>query len=118
MQKTLELFNKSGIIKKHTILEIKYSKTAQYLKARVELKNGDILQVKEYISSIEHLYSYHWQKENGDLIIRWDNSPHHRHIATFPHHKHSPDLEESYETAFKDVISFISKNIKKKNKKD
>lgn len=59
MLKTLELFNKSGIIKKHTLLEIKYSTSAQYLKARVELKNGDILNVKEYISSTEHLYSYH-----------------------------------------------------------
>ncbi len=113
MQKTLKLFNKSGIIKKHTILEIKYSTSAQYLKARVELKNGDILHVKEYISSTEHLYSYHWQKENGDLIIRWDNSPHHRHLLTFPHHKHSPDLEESYETTFKDVIKVISKILKK-----
>ena len=113
MQKILKLFNKSGIIKTHTLLELKYSTSTQYLKARLELKNGDLLHVKEYISSTEHLYSYHWQKENGDLIIRWDNSPHHRHLPTFPHHKHGPDLEESYETTFEDVIKVISKILKK-----
>ena len=88
MQKTLELFKKSRIIKKHTVLDYKSSSKAQYLKAKVELKNGD-------------------------LIIRWDNSPHHKSLTTFPHHKHSPDLEESYETTFKDVIKVIKKIMKK-----
>ena len=77
------------------------------------LELRDLLFIKEYISSTEHLYSYHWQKENGDLIIRWDNSPHHKSLITFPHHKHSPDLEESYETTFKDVIKVIKKIMKK-----
>jgi len=49
MQKILKLFNKSGIIKKHTLLEIKYGTSTQFLKARLELKNGDLLHVKEYI---------------------------------------------------------------------
>ena len=43
MQKTLELFKKSRIIKKYTILEYKFSSKAQYLKAKVELKNSDLL---------------------------------------------------------------------------
>ena len=113
MQKTLELFKKSRIIKKHTILDYKSSSEAQYLKAKVELKNGDLLFLKEYISSTEHLYSYHWQKINGDLIIRWDNSPHHKSLATFPHHKHCPDLKESYETTLEDVIKVIKKIMEK-----
>ena len=112
MQKTLKLFKKSRIIKKYTILDYKAISKVQYLKAKLELKNGDSLFVKEYISSIEHLYSYHWQKANGDLIIRWDNSPHHNSLTTFPHHKHSPDLEESYETTFKDVIKVIETIMK------
>ena len=111
MQKILKLFKESGIIKEHTILEYKSNSSAQYLKVKIELKNGDFLHLKEYISSPEHLYSYHWQKPNGDLTIKWDNSPHHKHISTFPHHKHCPDLEESYETTFKVVLEVITKNL-------
>lgn len=115
MQKILKLFKKSRIIKKHTILDYKSSSKAQYLKAKVELKNGDLLFIKEYISSTEHLYSYHWQEANGDLIIRWDNSPHHNELKTFPHHKHTPDLSESNETTMKDVFRIIKKEMKREN---
>ena len=47
MQKTLELFKKSRIIKKHTVLDYKSSSKAQYIKAKLELKNRDILFLKE-----------------------------------------------------------------------
>ena len=33
-------------------------------------------------------YSYHYQSSDGTLIFRYDNAPHHRHVSTFPHHKH------------------------------
>jgi hypothetical protein len=33
-------------------------------------------------------YSYHWQKEDGQLIKRWDNAAHHPEIITYPHHLH------------------------------
>lgn len=31
-------------------------------------------------------YSFHWQREGK--IIRFDNSPHHRNLETFPDHMH------------------------------
>lgn len=34
-------------------------------------------------------YSYHYQDCRGNLRFRYDMAPHHREIATFPHHKHS-----------------------------
>lgn len=34
-------------------------------------------------------YSYHWQTEQGSLIKRWDNAPHHPEITTTPHHLHT-----------------------------
>lgn len=33
-------------------------------------------------------YSYHWARENGDCIKRWDNTPHHPELASFPYHVH------------------------------
>lgn len=34
------------------------------------------------------MYAYHYQKADGSLIFRYDNTAHHRSVATFPHHKH------------------------------
>jgi len=48
-------------------------------------------------------YKFHYQDEDGNLIFRYDNSPHHPHLSTFPAHKHigntvveaePPDLNE------------------------
>lgn len=57
-----------------------------------------LLHVKEYNDINERNYSFHWQKSNGELIIRWDNAPHHKHLENYPHHKHTADrVEESKE---------------------
>jgi hypothetical protein len=33
-------------------------------------------------------YVYHYQDAGDRLVFRYDNSPHHPEILTFPHHKH------------------------------
>jgi hypothetical protein len=66
------------------------------------------------LKETDYLYSYHWQDSNGILRIRWDNSPHHRQIRTFPHHKHTPELEESYEVCFEDILRTIEGRIKER----
>lgn len=48
-------------------------------------------------------YKFHYQDKDGNLIFRYDNSPHYPHLSTFPAHKHigstvveaePPDLNE------------------------
>jgi hypothetical protein len=34
------------------------------------------------------MYSYHYQDASGQLIFRYDDTPHHTEIDSFPHHKH------------------------------
>jgi hypothetical protein len=33
-------------------------------------------------------YRFHYQDAHQTLIFRYDDAPHHPHLATFPHHKH------------------------------
>ncbi len=33
-------------------------------------------------------YRYHYQDESADLILRYDNAPHHPETSTHPDHKH------------------------------
>ena len=56
-----------------------------------------------------YFYSYHWQDSDGSLRIRWDNSPHHKNLRTFPDHKHSPQLEESKEMSLEKALDEIRK---------
>ena len=109
MQKIFNLFKKSRIVKTYQILDYKVGQGFFYYKAKLELINSTNLFIREYISSTEHIYSYHWQDMNEKLIIRWDNSPHHKNLKTFPHHKHTPEIEESYETNVNDLTKYIEK---------
>lgn len=38
-------------------------------------------------------YRFHVRLTEGTCLFRYDNSPHHREISTFPHHKHVGPLE-------------------------
>ncbi len=97
MLRTLDLLKSRKIIEKSELLDFKQGKGFYYLRIKAILKEGSELHIREYVSENKYLYSYHWQDNEGQLIIRWDNSPHHRHLRTFPHHKHTPDIEESQE---------------------
>ncbi len=113
MQKILKSFRESKIIKNHTVIDFNSGRDFFYYKAKLELINDDFLYIKEYTSSKEHIYSYHWQNNEGKLIIRWDNSPHHKSLKTYSHHKHTPDVEESNETNMYDVLKYIERVIVK-----
>jgi predicted AAA+ superfamily ATPase len=36
----------------------------------------------------ERKYSYHWQNELKECLVRCDNAQHHQEISTYPFHKH------------------------------
>jgi hypothetical protein len=63
---------------------------------RLMLQDGSMLEVFEYFRLVRGAvivgkYSYHWQDAAGRLRRRWDNAPHHRDVATQPHHVHDGD---------------------------
>jgi hypothetical protein len=52
--------------------------------------------IAEHLESVKALlltdsivtYSYHWADPQGNLIRRWDNTPHFPGLPGFPHHIH------------------------------
>jgi len=60
---------------------------------RLTLQSGDMLEMFERFA-VRHYqvnvtkYSFHWQKPDGQLVMRWDNAAHHPEISTYPHHRH------------------------------
>ena len=112
MLRRLQLLESSSVIEKFDILDFKQGEGFCFLKIKAILKNGNELHIREYVSENEYSYSYQWQDSEGRLITRWDNSPHYRHLNTFPHHKHTPDIEESRETNIEEVLKVIEERLK------
>lgn len=113
MLKMLELLKSSEVVKSHELLDFKHGKGFNFLKVKALLVDNSQLYVREYVSEGERIYSYHWQDADGKLRIRWDNAPHRPEMKTFPHHKHTPEVEESEEISIEDVLRVISNKMKK-----
>lgn len=61
-----------------------------FIRFKMNLVDGSEIHVFEYVTmKLEKLdYSYHLQDKNKDLIVRWDNAPHHPELENYPHHFH------------------------------
>jgi len=59
------------------------------------------------------MYAYHYQKADGTLIFRYDNTAHHKSSSTFPHHKHitRADIESSDNPSLEQVLREIEEMI-------
>ncbi len=56
------------------------------------LGDGSRLHFRELVNLedqvVRLMYSYHYQDAAGQLIFRYDDTPHHTELNGFPHHKH------------------------------
>lgn len=83
-----------------------------YYRLKLSLLGGSTLFVREYVDEAGRDYSFHWQDQHSAIIARWDNAPHHRHLATFPHHKHTAEgVVESTELSLSDVLAEIANSL-------
>lgn len=114
MLRELELLDGSPVVKSYEILDYKEGESFYFLKIKAVLVDGSVLHIREFVSEEEYNYSFQWQR-NGNLIIRWDNAPHHRGIETFPHHKHvgsKDNVQPSKEISLEDILGIIEEKIK------
>jgi len=113
--KILELLNKSRIVDSYEIQDFRQGSDFYYIKVRAGLHNKTFLYIRQYVSNDEYSYSFHWQDENGLLIIRWDNAPHHKQIQTYPHHKHLGEkILASDEMTLEGVLEYINTFLEKR----
>lgn len=79
-------------ILRRSIRDTELEKVLNY-RYRVMLVDGGLVEMTERILEARGVlevtrYRHHWQDDNGQLIKRWDNAPHHPEVDTFPHHLH------------------------------
>jgi hypothetical protein len=54
-------------------------------------KDGSDFHFTELFLEKGRRYRFHYMDENKNLILRWDDAPHHKNLKTFPYHIHFPD---------------------------
>jgi len=91
--------------------------TRMNLRVRIRFEHNELLEFNEAVvvddeDRLTHLgYRYHFQDKKNQTIFRYDNTPHHPDIESFPHHKHTentivsvykkPSIPEVIEEALK-----------------
>ena len=113
MTSETEIFNwldNSQTVSRYEVLDFQEDNESYLLKLKIEFTDKSELFTRESIKRNLRKYSFHWQSEDGLLIIRWDNADHHRELATFPHHRHEQNEDnvmENKEVALIDILKFI-----------
>lgn len=82
---------------------------------RIHFRDGTTLYAREYTNLKQaRKYAYQWQQADATLLIRWDNAPHHEHIATYPYHQHvghEENVQPSMAMTLEIVLSFIQAQL-------
>lgn len=108
MNELLEKYK--AIIAKYEIVAWDSEPSFYRLKANLHFTDDSRLIIRDYLFSTGRKYSFHWQDEDGNLLIRWDNARHWKGVNTFPHHKHEKNsVFDSKEVTLEDVMEHIYK---------
>ena len=87
-------------------------------KLKIDLSNGTTFRLNEqYRDDQLQRYAYYWLDDVNNLIIGWDNAPHHPHISTHPDHKHvtlQTNIHPSTETDLTAVLGVIHEELSTK----
>ncbi len=94
------------------IIDLIDEESVKLIKVKASVSDGTLLYITELHTANYQRYAYHWQKKNGELIVRWDNKPHWKEIRTFPHHKHiKGKVFPSHKVTIEDVIETVKQKV-------
>jgi hypothetical protein len=92
-QSILDLLSDLPFVSSSDVNFEKRGDLAGFVRGRVEFQDGSTLLFFRELIDLrlplqKIMYAYHYQKADGALIFRYDNTEHHSSVPTFPHHKH------------------------------
>lgn len=112
MYDIIPALRQSGIVLDIEILELIDEDSVKLIKIKATLKENLILYVTELHTKDYQKYAYHCQENDGNLFVRWDNSPHWKEMGTYPNHKHENDqVYPSHRVTIADVLEQIEGKI-------
>ena len=97
------------------------SKDRGNLRIRLRFRDNSLLELSEAIHNKEGMftwlsYRYHYQTSDGRIIFRYDNTPHHPEVSTYPDHKHiGESIVEAVRPNIKQVLDEVKSTLHCKN---
>jgi len=88
------------------------------LRIRLRFFDNSLLEISEAIHIMKGTftwlsYRYHYQNPDGSIIFRYDNTPHHPEVSTYPNHKHTGELVvNAARPNIEKVLSEVKEHIK------
>ncbi len=113
LHRIVKIIEESSVVE--SILSIDSDAFGEYYRIKIQARliNGWKLYLWEHATPKFRRYAYHISK-GSELIIRWDNAPHHKKIKTFPHHKHTGvSVLESKEVEIEEILKELERMIQK-----
>ena len=117
-QSVLDLLDSLPFIESSDVNFEKRGDLAGFVRGEIEFKDGstllffrELIDLRLPIQKV--MYAYHYQKKDGEVIFRYDNTAHHKSIPTFPNHKHLLDgvVIASDAPALENILSEIEEYI-------
>ena len=109
-----DALRRSPAVRQVQVIDLIDEATVKYLQCRAEMADGSIINITESTVVEKNKYSYHWQDAQNQLIVRWDNAPHHPRLASFPHHRHERGaVHESPRVSIAEVLIEIEAHLRK-----
>lgn len=93
VQHLLQIIAASPVITASNVVMDKRTARSGLIRGDLTLRDSSRLYFRELVHTdlfvSRDMYSFHYQTRDGILIFRYDDTPHHYHLGTFPHHKHA-----------------------------
>ncbi|MEW5941155.1 MAG: DUF6516 family protein [Chloroflexota bacterium] len=87
----------SPVIKSQDVRAEKRTPTEGFLRGDVIFKDDSRLHFRELVTTepvVQRIsYAYHYQRADGAVVFRYDDSDHFLHLPNAPHHKHIGEME-------------------------
>jgi hypothetical protein len=91
-QTVLQILQASPYVKSHNVTFDRRSLTAGYIRGDVYFADDSLLHFREFVNTESDIdrftYVFHYQRADGSLLFRYDNTAHFPTLDGFPHHKH------------------------------
>ena len=89
----LDVVAASPIVRASNVTLDKRTLYAGLIRGDLYFADGSRLHFRELVEVqvriVRRMYSYHYQAADAALIFRYDDTPHHPGLSSFPHHKHA-----------------------------